>query len=130
MFTTVQEVEELTGYAVNQQHVNRAQAIIEAYVGRTEPEVVSAHDKMLLGRATAYQSVYMLENGDTVFEHIGATQIMQFGQMMTFPNDKVTPWVAPLAILACQRLSWKRIRSVKTGTIYHTPVDEAGWRSQ
>lgn len=130
MFTTVAKVEEYTGYAVDQETVIMAQAIIEAYVGRLEPEVNTAHDLSLLERATAYQAAYMRDNKATVFEQISLSQVMQFGQMMTFKqNDIVSPWVAPLAVLACQRLSWKRIRSVRTGSIYYTPPAVDDWRT-
>lgn len=118
MFTTVAEVKELTNYDVDEALIIRAQSIIEAYVGRLEVEVPNAVDLMLLGRATAYQAVYMKDDEDKVFEQVATIQTMQYGNMITYTPDNMSPWIARLAIIACQRLSWKRIRSVRTGSIY------------
>lgn len=128
MWTTQEEVKELTGKDVDLELITQAQAIIESYVGRLEIEVGSATDAMLLGRATAYQAAYMLDDSDRVFSQVSAMQIMQFGNMVSF-RDSLSPFVAPLAIIACQRLSWKRIRSVKTGSIYARPVVADDWRT-
>lgn len=130
MFTTIEQVKELTDYDVDAKTITMAQSIIEAYVGRLEIEVTNASDVVLLGRATAYQAAYMLGNSEAVFEQMNAYQISQFGQMVTFQaSNVVAPWVAPLSVLACQRLSWKRIRSVKTGTIFSQPVPERTWET-
>jgi len=127
MFVTVNETMELTGAEVAEEAIPVAQAIIESYVGRVEAEVTNANDLMLLGRATAYQAVYMRENLELVFEQIDVKQQQGFGGMVTFRDNPASPWVAPLAIIACQRLSWKRMRSVKTGSIFAKPVEPLDW---
>lgn len=127
MFVTVYEVMELTGKPVDERQISMAQAIIESYVGRVEAEVTNANDLMLLGRATAYQAAYMRENLDLVFEQVDVKQQQGFGGMVTFRDNPASPWVAPLAIIACQRLSWKRMRSVKTGSIYNSPAPVSEW---
>lgn len=128
MFTTINEVKELTGYDVSQETIIKAQAIVESYVGRNETEVIKSSDRALMGKACAYQSAYMEGDESKIFEQAAVTQIAQFGQSISMRNDGAAPWVAPLAVIACQRLSWKRMRSVKTGSMwYHAPVRE-GWR--
>lgn len=130
MFTTVEGVKDLTGYEVDNATISIAQSIIEAYIGRDESLITDGNDLSLLEKATAYQSAYMVNDKAKVFEQISAQQIMQFGQMMTFKADEpAAPFVAPLAILACKRLSWKRLRSVKTGSIYYRPPVQNEWRT-
>lgn len=130
MFTTTEQVKELTGYEVPQETVIMAQAIVESFVGRVEAEVIDANDMMLLGRATAYQSAYMFQDESKIFEQIAAEQVMNYGNMVTFAKNGVSPWIAPLAVIACQRLTWKRIRSVRTGSIFAEPVQVADWRTE
>lgn len=128
MFTTIEQVKELTNVDVPQETIIMAQNIIEAFVGRDEIEVIHPNDKALLGKATAYQAAYMFGDEAKVFEQAAVTQTTQFGQAISYRGDGSSPWIAPLAVIACQRLSWKRMRSVKTGSIfYHAPVVE-GWR--
>lgn len=128
MFTTVDEVKELTDYDVDVALIGRAQAIVESYIGRVEVQIENGYDLMLLGRATAYQAAYMKDNADTVFEQVALIQISQLGQAMTLRQDGATPWVAPLTVLTCQRLSWNRMRSVKTGSIFAAVPGELGWK--
>lgn len=125
MFTTIEEVDELTGDDVDQEIIVMAQAIIESYIGRVEAEITNANDLMLLGRATAYQAVYLKGDYNVVFHQIKAQQIMQYGNMITFTDDGASPFIAPLAVIACKRLSWNKMRSVRTGGIFsgpHRPV--------
>lgn len=127
MFTTIEQVKELTDYDVEQKTIIMAQNVIEAYVGRDEVEIVDANDLALLGKATAYQAAYMANDAEKIFEQVAVTQMAQFGQSITMRTDGVSPWVAPLAIIACNRLSWKRMRSVKTGSIFYQPPTESRW---
>lgn len=129
MFTTIEQVKELTAKDVSQDTIIMAQNIIESYIGRIEIDVTYPTDKALLGKAVAYQSAYMEGDEAKVFEQMGAQQIMQFGQMITFGQDGTQPWIAPLAVLTCKRLSWKRIRSIQAGPTYpHGPRVGSGWR--
>lgn len=129
MFTTIEQVSELTAKEVTQETIIMAQNIIESYIGRVEVEVSDPNDRALLGKATAYQAAYMHDDVDKVFDQMAASQIMQFGQMVTFGTDGNSPWIAPLAVIACKRLSWHRIRSIGTGSLFpRGPVRETGWR--
>lgn len=129
MFTTIEEVKELTGAEVTQETIIMAQNIIEAFIGRDEIEVANAYDRALLAKATAYQSAYMFGDEARVFEQAAAIQVMQFGNMVSFAQNGVSPWIAPLAVIACTKLSWKRMRSIKTGSIYNEPVREERWET-
>jgi hypothetical protein len=131
MFTTIEQVDNLTGYAVTQEVVIMAQAIIESYIGRTESEINTPHDQMLLARATAYQAAYMRDNMSTIFEQMSLAQTAQLGQSITFKGgDTTAPWVAPLAVLACKKLSWKRMFSVKTGPVFNRTVPRPTWETE
>lgn len=123
MFTTPQEVMAATPYTgITIEQVRQAQFVIEMYVGRTETEVDSARDKSILARAVAAQTVYMRDNPDITFNQIKATTISQGGRMTVFGNGDESPFIAPLAVLACKKLSWKQSRSVRTGRWRQQPV--------
>jgi hypothetical protein len=115
MYVTAQEVMDVTPYTdVTTAEVQQAQFVIEVYTGKLEGEVDGARDKGLLARATVAQCVYMRENPKLTFEQIGAQTIQAGGDMTVFKNDEA-PFVAPLAVMACKHLSWKKSRSVHTG---------------
>lgn len=128
MFTTIEQVNDLTGYEVTQETIIMAQSVIESYVGRVEAEVVDPNDRELLSKAAAYQSAYMFGDEAKIFEQAAIVQISQFGQATTFRQDGLSPWIAPLAVLACQRLSWKKMRGVKTGGLFATAPVPEGWK--
>lgn len=129
MFTTIETVKELTGKTVTQETIIMAQNIIESYIGRVEVDVSNPSDRDIAGKAVSYQAAYMFGDEARVFEQMGATQIMQFGQMVTFSPGSEAPWVAPLAVMACKRLSWRRLRSIRTGSLWpRGPQRESGWR--
>lgn len=130
MFTTVESVKELTGYDLPLESIKRAQALIESYTGRLEIQVTDAVDLAILDRATAYQAVYMEYDLVRVFGQAKAEQVMAYGNMVTYVDDGVSPWIAPLAVIACRRLSWNRTRSVKTGSIYNQPLQPKEWKTE
>lgn len=121
MFITPQEVMANFPYTgVNMAHVKQAQFVIEMYVGRVESEIDTARDKAILARATGAQAVYMMDNPDITFNQINAAMVSSGGQMTQF-RDNVSPFIAPLAVLACKKLSWKGSRSVRTGQWHQRP---------
>lgn len=122
MFTTIEEVQKRTGRTVNADQVFKAQFIIEMYIGRTENDVTNIRDKEMLGRATIAQAVYMGDNYDQTYEQVAAAMISANGQTTTYRSgDMASPFVAPLAIMACQNLSWKRSHSVTVGKTLGRP---------
>lgn len=127
MFTTTVEVKEMTGYDVSQEVVIMAQNIIETFVGRDEVDIIVPNDRSILAKATAYQAAYMRDDSERIFEQAATVQLMQGGNMVTFTQDGVSPWIAPLAAIACKRLSWKRSRSIRTGSLLGNRSVEKGW---
>jgi hypothetical protein len=116
MYTTPDEVMAATPYTdVTIAEVQQAQFVIEVYTGRVESEIDGARDKSMLARAVIAQTVYMRDNSDVTFEQIAASSINRGGEMTTFGSDGVSPFIAPLAVMACKHLSWRKTHSVKIG---------------
>lgn len=106
----------------------QAQAIVSAFIGKTEYDVVDPNDKILMGQATAYQAAYMLTNKDTIFEQMSIFQISQNGQLVTFRNnDNWSPYLSGLAYLTLRNLSFRRARSIKTGALNYG-YERTEWR--
>ena len=118
MFTTITEVKTITGKIVKADLIQRAQYAIESYVGKFEASITNTKDLQILKRATAYQSAYMLNNEDIVFEQMAVSTTMQNDASTTFKQgDTVSPFIAPMAVMACSKLSFFKSRSIKTGRI-------------
>lgn len=125
MLATTTDVLDLTNRNLSQSLINRAQAIIEMYVNKFEAEITNERDLELAKRAVSYQATYMDENEDIVFEQISASTISQNDASTTFKQgDQVSPWIAPLAVMACKKLSFISSRSISTGKVYPNPTDE------
>lgn len=122
MFTTINNVKEYTGYDVDLPLVKRAQAIIEIFVGKDEIDVDNPSDLLVLDKMTAYQAAYMLENEDLVYKQIASTSVNLSGSSQNFDTTKNAPYIAPLAVLAANGLSFKKPRSIKTGKIFQWPT--------
>lgn len=118
MFTTINEVKTITGKIATAALVQRAQYVIEAYIGKFEDEITDTVDLEILSRATAYQTAYMLNNEDVVFEQMSVSTVMQGDSSTTFKqNDSASPFIAPMATMICSKLSFIKSRSIKTGKI-------------
>lgn len=118
MYCTTRDVERITGYTVTNEQIIKAQAIVETFTGRGESDVDAVRDIGILRRATAFQAAYMKDNTDMIYEQISAAVIGQNDSITTFKSgDEVSPWLAPLAVLALKHLSWKKSRSVHTGAM-------------
>lgn len=126
MFTSVEQTKALTGYTVTLDLVNQAQAIIESYLGKVEAEIDNAYDLAILGRATAFQAAYMVNNAASVYEQIAVRSVAQSDGGVVLDRDRHAPWIAPLAHLAMSNLSWKRSRSVTTGPTFRGS-SRIGW---
>jgi len=119
MLSTVNSVREYTGYDVTQELINRAQALVEIYVGKDEIDIQLPSDLLLLDKMVAYQSAYMLENEDIVFKQIAAS---------TYDSKMSAPFIAPLAVIASNGLSFNKSRSYKTGRIFQRgPLSWRDW---
>lgn len=116
MFTTTADVKSITGKNSSDELIQRAQYVLEAYVGKFESEVTDSRDIEIMKRATAYQVAYMLNNEDIVYEQMSASTVGQNEAYTTFKqNDNTAPWIAPLSVMICNKLSFMRTRSVYTG---------------
>jgi hypothetical protein len=118
MFTTVENVKEMTGYDVDAPSIMRAQVILESVTGKVEAEVSDANDLAIMGRATAFQVAYMANNYDKVYEQVAFTYKGQSDAAISLDANLMSPFIAPLAVFAMRRLSWVHSRSVKVGSLY------------
>lgn len=127
MFTTTTQVKTITGKIVNAGLIERAQYAIEAYVGKFEADVTDTKDLEILKRAVAYQAAYMLNNEDIVFEQMSVSTTGQNDAYTTFKQgDSVSPFIAPMAVMVCSKLSFVKSRSIKTGKIVE-PLTYPDW---
>lgn len=127
MFTTVEQVAEFTGKAVDAPTVWRAQTMIELFVGRSEAEIDNANDELLLGRAVAFQAAYMVDNPEVAFDQIAVKSVGMGDYVVTMNTEWFAPFLSPWAVLACRSLSWTGTRSVHTGPVFDTPRAEPTW---
>ena len=121
MFANTNDVKDITGKIVNNQLVTRAQYVIETYDGKLEAEITNTKDLEILKRAVAYQAAYMENNEDLVYEQMSVSTTGQNDAYTTFrQNDNASPWIAPLAVMVCSKLSFIKSRSILTGKISRT----------
>lgn len=118
MFSTVNSVEEYTGYEVDLALIKRAQALIEVFVGKDEIDIENPADLLLLDKMTAYQAAYMLENEDLVYKQIASDSVNLNGSIQNFDRAAFAPYISPLAVLAANGLSFNKSRSYKTGRVF------------
>jgi hypothetical protein len=129
MFATTAQVKTITGKNVDNALIQRAQYVIEAYIGKFESELTDTRDLEVLKRATAYQTAYMLNNEDIVFEQMSVSTTGQNDAYTTFkPGDTTSPFIAPMAVMICNRLSFMKSRSIKTGKMGQIP-EATAWSS-
>lgn len=129
MFATNTDVKSITGKNVDASLVQRAQYVIESYIGRFEADVNNEKDIEILKRAVSYQAAYMLNNEDIVFEQMAVSTTGQNNAYTSFKSgDNVSPFIAPMAVMSCQKLSFVRSRSVTTGKISQL-ADSSDWRT-
>lgn len=131
MFTTINDVKLYTGYDVTNALIARAQALIEIYIGRDEIDIEDVSDKIILNKMTAYQTVYMLENEDIVFKQVALTSQGQTDALINYDRNMLAPFMAPLAVIAANGLSFNKSRAYKTGKIFQWgPKDRRSlWRN-
>jgi len=118
MFTTVNNVKEYTNKDVTLDLVMRAQSVVEIFIGRSEIDIESPNDLIILDKMTAYQAAYMVDNEDIVFSQIATTSSGSGNSSQNYNTMMNAPWMAPLAVLAARALSFARGRSIRTGKIF------------
>jgi hypothetical protein len=128
MFTTVNKVKEYTNKTVELSLINRAQALIEIFIGRTEIDVENPSDLAILDKMTAYQAAYMMDNEDMVYSQIAVNVAGAGDSLQSFDNTMMAPFLAPLAVIASRGLSFKKPRSIRTGKIFQF-AKKIDWRT-
>lgn len=129
MFANITEVKTITGKIVKADLVQRAQYAIEAYIGKFETEVTNTKDIEVLKRAVSYQAAYMLNNEDIVFEQMAVSTTGQNDAYTSFKQgDSTSPFIAPMAVIICEKLTFMGSRSIKTGKMSQT-TDGSDWRA-
>lgn len=127
MFTTKEAILETTGVEVDQPTLATAQMMIEAYVGKSEQDVVDGSDRSLLGMAVTFQAIYINGNRMDILEQV-AVKSQVIGETTTsFNLDLLAPFMSPWAAMTCKRLSWAGTRSVYTGRMTSHPVEIPAW---
>lgn len=127
MFTTREAVLENTGIAVDQTTLAHAQMMIEAYIGRTEQDVIDASDVAILGRAVTFQAIYIKGSPET-WEQAAVASVASNGSTISFDTDRMAPHMSPWSVAACRNLSWRGSVSVTTGPMFDRPRPVDGWR--
>lgn len=122
MFSTVNSVQEYTGYDVSLDLIKRAQAIVEIYIGRDEIDILDPADLLLLDKITSYQTAYMIDNEEVVFKQIALNSAGSGDTLQNYDIKMSSPFIAPLAVLASKGLTWKRSKSFRTGRIFQLPA--------
>lgn len=129
MFITPEQAKKLTNKELPADLIYRAQNVLESYIGKTESEIKSGKDKILMARAVAYQAAYMKDNEDVVYEQIAVKTAGAGTNFQNLDTDKDAPWIAPLAFLTIKSLSFKKSRGIRTGRIFQYPPFTT-WRSE
>ena len=125
MFITREQVADITGVQVDQLTLATAQAMVEAFVGKSELDVVDASDKAALAKAVMFQSVYINGQVQDVLEQVAVKQMTVGATNTTFDTSMMAPYLSPWAKMACQGLSWRGTRSVRVGKTFDYP--HSGW---
>ena len=112
MFATADDVLDLTGFTADRKDIKLAQAIVEAYAGRVEPQVTNEGDLVWLKYATAWQVAYMANDRTSIFEQANVQSIRQNKVFIQIGGNDY--YISPLAAKAVSRLSWMNTRSIST----------------
>lgn len=131
MFSTINSVKEYTGYDLltlnalktdkdyeSRALILRAQAIVEAFIGKSEIDIDNPSDLLILDKMTAYQTAYMFTNEAIIYEQIAVTSQGQTDYLVNFNDKMMSPWIAPLAVITSNSLSWNKSKSIRTGKIF------------
>jgi hypothetical protein len=111
-WATPAEVMTITRRQVAQDVVDSAQAIIELHVDRTEDDTpeISARDLRWLKQAVAWQAAWLPDQPGFTSRSV-VTNVSQESQSTTFAHEQAVV-LAPLAIVAIRKLSWRKSRTL------------------
>src|SRR6478735_2786582 len=106
MFITKEQIAQKTGITVEAQTLQVAQFMIEAWVGKTEAEIDSAGNLAILANATAFQAIYLGNSTELILEQAAIKSIVANESTTVFDTDMFSPFMSPMAVLTCRKLSW------------------------
>jgi hypothetical protein len=118
MFISKEQVLSMTNVEVGSELLALAQTMIEAYTGKDEVEIEDAGDLAILGRATAFQAVYIKDNPSSVLGQAALKTITDNTSTTTFLYEEMSPFMSPWSVRVCKKLSWLGSRSVHTGPVF------------
>jgi hypothetical protein len=128
MFITPDQAKKITNVEVSTDLIYRSQMVIESYVGKIESEIKNGKDKLIMSRAVAYQSAYMKENENIVFQQVALDAAGAGNSYQNFDSSMSGPWISPLAVMVIKSLSFNNSKSFRTGRIFQkTPYYRSDW---
>lgn len=116
LFVTVDDVRDITGVTVNNEQVLMAQHVIELAINRRSLSSgdMTKRDLHYLKLAVAYEAAY-IDGHPEIFVQMDFQQLSQ-GDIFVGLNKGGQPYLAPLAKLAIQKLTWTRTRSIQVNS--------------
>jgi len=116
-WATTSDVATYTGATATAAQVEQAQALVEIFAdtmeGASDAGNISSTNLRLLKLAVAYQTAWMTQHPDA-FTNIDVSQVQQDGVVATMQHNNALV-LAPMAKRCIDRLSWRRIRSLRIG---------------
>ncbi|WP_328932627.1 MULTISPECIES: hypothetical protein [unclassified Streptomyces] len=111
---TIADVLRITQVSVEQENIEAAQALIEAFADTTEESsdagLISSKNLRYLKLAVAYQAAWLTQHPDA-YTTLDVRSVTTDGMSWTVDNPQAGV-LAPLARMMIRRLSWMRNRSV------------------
>lgn len=127
MFITKESIKDQTGVEVDQATLATAHAMIEAFIGKSDADVMDAGDRAILGRATMFQAVYINGQPLEVLEQVAVKKMTVGSTNTDFDIAMNAPYMSPWAVMTCKRLSWRGTRSVHTGPVFDAKPYRNDW---
>ncbi|MGY0062841.1 hypothetical protein ACWY4P_40950 [Streptomyces sp. LZ34] len=116
-WATTGDVTTYTGITATAAQVEQAQVVVEIFADTTEDASdagnISPKNLRLLRLAVAYQAAWITQHPDA-FTNIDLTQVQQDGVVASMQHNNALV-LAPMAKRCIDRLSWRRIRSLRIG---------------
>lgn len=120
-WASVTDVAEITGVTVTDPQLLLAQNVVELRVGRTSDATgIGARDLRWLRRAVAYQAVWAAEQPDLLTRSETEGAVIQDGVHIN--QSAQAQQMAPLALVALRRLSWRGNRTVQAASTLAGPI--------
>lgn len=127
MFTTKEKILEVTGVEIEPETLPIAQMMIEAWVGKSDADVIDGTDRETLGKAVTFQALY-IDGMHLDMLNQAAAKASTMGESRTeWVIEMFAPYMSPWVVMTCKRLSWMSTRSVHTGPVFDKPQPRLDW---